>query len=189
MPKRVRREQLLDYRRSLPSDFQVRSGGVIQATFISLSEYLAADTIAVYASCQGEVPTSTVIRNALAAGKKVLLPVVTTGGILFRPMTDESKLVPGAFGILEPNAKCPAFDLSMIDLFVIPGVAFDLSGRRIGYGRGYYDRALHRLEGGGRFIGFCYDFQLVDEIVGEPHDVIMDRVITERRVITTALRK
>jgi 5-formyltetrahydrofolate cyclo-ligase len=69
------------------------------------------------------------------------------------------------------------------DLIVVPGIAFDVMGRRIGYGKGYYDRALHDLEGEGKLVGFCYDFQLVDEIIGEPHDVTMDMIITDKRVV------
>ena len=66
---------------------------------------------------------------------------------------------------------------------VIPGIAFDMTGKRIGYGKGYYDRTLHHLEGEGKLVGFCYDFQLVDAIAGEPHDVLMDLLITDKRVI------
>jgi 5-formyltetrahydrofolate cyclo-ligase len=58
-----------------------------------------------------------------------------------------------------------------------------MNGRRIGYGKGYYDRTLHHLEGTGRLIGFSFEFQLVDEIVGEPHDVALDLIITERRML------
>jgi 5-formyltetrahydrofolate cyclo-ligase len=66
---------------------------------------------------------------------------------------------------------------------VVPGVAFDRSGRRIGYGKGYYDKTLHVLEGSGRLVAFCYDFQLFEEIVGEPHDVTMDIIVTETTVV------
>ena len=80
-------------------------------------------------------------------------------------------------------ARCDAYDPCEADLIVLPGVAFDTKGKRIGYGKGYYDKALHSLEGQGKLIGFCYDFQLVDDIAGEPHDVKMDLLITEKRVV------
>jgi 5-formyltetrahydrofolate cyclo-ligase len=89
----------------------------------------------------------------------------------------------GAFSVPEPDGACSVHSPEEADLIVVPGVAFDLRGRRIGYGKGYYDRALHQLEGRGRLVGFCYDFQVVDEIAAECHDVMMDLIVTERRVI------
>ena len=99
----------------------------------------------------------------------------------FRRVSGLDELVPGRYGIPEPVGE--VWDPVRADVIVVPGVAFDLSGHRIGYGKGYYDKALHRLEGLGRLVGFCYDFQLVEEIVGEPHDVTMDFIVTELRVV------
>lgn len=90
---------------------------------------------------------------------------------------------------MQPSAGCAATDPARISLIVVPGVGFDLSGQRIGYGKGYYDRVLHRLEGKGKLTALCYEFQLVDSLAGEQHDVNMDRIITERRIITPALLK
>jgi 5-formyltetrahydrofolate cyclo-ligase len=73
--------------------------------------------------------------------------------------------------------------LDEADVVVLPGIAFDLKGHRIGYGKGYYDKTLHRLEGQGRLVGLCYDFQLVEMITGEPHDVKMDLIISEKRIV------
>jgi 5-formyltetrahydrofolate cyclo-ligase len=104
-----------------------------------------------------------------------------------RRVSGQGDLVRGAFGIFEPARECPVHPAEEADIIVIPGIAFDTEGRRIGYGKGYYDKALHHLEGKGRLVGFCYDFQLVDRIAGEPHDVLMDMIITERRVIRTRI--
>ena len=86
-------------------------------------------------------------------------------------------LVFGAFGILEPQGErpCPAGE---IDLVVCPGVAFTADGRRLGRGRGYYDRYLGVPAFRGFRVGVCYAHQLVDDLPVEPHDVRMDRVIT-----------
>ena len=156
----------------------------IQQTLLARPEFATARVVACYAAIHGEVETELIIRAALAAGKTVLLPAVAGEGLLFRRIADPAALRTGAFGIPEPAKHAAAIPAEEIDLFVIPGVAFDLEGRRIGYGKGYYDRTLHRLEGKGRMIGFCYDFQLVDEIAGEPHDVLIDLVITEKRVVS-----
>ena len=121
---------------------------------------------------------------ALAAGKKLILPVVHGQGLLFREITGVHDLAEGAFGIAEPVSGCPERLPEKADCIVVPGVAFDRSGRRIGYGKGFYDRTLHRLEGMGRLVGFCFDFQLVEELKGEPHDVALDLIITERQTLS-----
>jgi len=183
MPKSALRARMLEMRRHLPMEEQDRAARLIQVSLVSLPEYVAAASVAIYASIRCEVPTSGLIEHSLATGKAVLLPAVEAQGLVFRQIKNESELRRGALGILEPHPACPAQLPEAIDLFIIPGVAFDLAGNRVGYGKGYYDRVLHRLEAAGKFIGICYDFQLLDVIAGEPHDVIMDRVITERRVI------
>jgi 5-formyltetrahydrofolate cyclo-ligase len=180
---------MLATRHHLPEEERSRAGELIQASLTVLPAFAAAETVALYADFRGEVPTGGIIRQALSQGMNVVLPAVERGGLVFRQIPVESRLVKGKYGILEPDGECPPFPLERIDLFVIPGVAFDLQGHRVGYGRGYYDRALHRFESNGKFIGVCYDFQLVELIAGEPHDVIMDTVITERRVVTPVLLK
>lgn len=189
MPKNALRTRMLAERHHLSREKQLQAGSLIQASLTVLPEYSSAGTVALYADFRGEVPTSGLIRHALMAGKEVILPAVDKGGLVFRQLESEEDLVRGKYGIPEPDSGCPPRALEDIDLFVIPGVAFDLKGHRVGYGRGYYDKALHRFESRGKFIGVCYDFQLVELIAGEPHDVIMDKVITERRVVTPVLLK
>lgn len=189
MPKKALRSSMLEARQRLSREEQDASAALMQVALTALPEYAAARSVALYASSHGEVPTGALISGAIASGKSVLLPAVTTQGLVFRRIATEADLVRGKYGISEPPPYCKAFEPAAIDLFVIPGVAFDLDGKRIGYGKGYYDKALHNLENSGKLIGFCYDFQLVDDIVGEPHDVIMDLVITERRVVAPVLRK
>jgi len=127
--------------------------------------------------------------HALSTGKALFLPAVEGDEMLFRRVVDLKDIVPGRFGIKQPAVDSPAADPEGIDLIVIPGVGFDLAGQRIGYGRGYYDRTLHTLEGKGILIAFCYEFQIVASLAGEQHDVNMDRIITEQRLINTALQK
>jgi 5-formyltetrahydrofolate cyclo-ligase len=124
-----------------------------------------------------------VFAEALAALKLVLYPAVCGEGLVFRRVLGLKGLQRGAFGISEPASSCEAYDPHEADLFVIPGVAFDLQGKRIGYGKGYYDKTLHSIEGQGKLVGFCHDFQLVENIADEPHDVKMDILITEKRVL------
>ena len=189
MSKPAIREIILARRRSVSAADYAEWGRLVQDAFMTLPEYISADAIALYQAVRGEVPTDIVLAHALSAGKKVCLPAVEGEGLVFRRIYELGDFVPGGFGIPEPHSGCPPVNPADIDLIVVPGVGFDLAGQRIGYGRGYYDRALHRLESSGRLIAFCFEFQLLDAIKADHHDVIMDRIITERRVVTPVLLK
>jgi len=183
MPKKSLRRAMLDRRTALSSGEWASLSEAVQQRFLESELFVGAAVIALYAPVNREVDTSVVMREALTAGKTVLFPVVAGGTLLFREITGYHDLAEGAFGIAEPRNDCPERLPDEADCIVVPGVAFDRSGRRIGYGKGYYDRTLHRLEGTGRLVGFGFDFQLVDEILGEPHDVALDLIITEQRLL------
>jgi 5-formyltetrahydrofolate cyclo-ligase len=178
----MRRLMLAKRRALLPLDVESLSFR-IQQSFMASVEFSMAKTLALYAPIHHEVDTVLVQRQALFLGKRVVFPTVEGVALAFRQINAEADLVAGAFGIRSPGTASPAVPVDEIDIFIIPGVAFDLAGRRIGYGKGYYDRALHPLERCGRLVGFCYDFQLVDAIVGEPHDVTMDVIVSETRTV------
>lgn len=182
MPKRSLRSQMLALRRRMSAAECSRLSGLIQAAVISSAQFVAARSLALYAACDNEVATSEICRAAVATGKVLCYPRVEAGTLVFRQVSGECELVCGSFGIPEPKEGFPPRTPGELDLIVIPGVAFDLSGNRIGYGKGFYDRTVHALEGSGRLVGLCYDFQLVDTFVGEPHDVLMDVIITESRL-------
>ena len=154
-----------------------------QQQLLGSAAFAAAGVVALYAPIRNEVETGDLHRFSLMAGKRVLYPAVSGKMLVFRQVDEDSDLRQGVFGIMEPKNSCRAVDPAEADLIVVPGVAFDMSGRRIGYGKGYYDAALHSLEGMGKLFGICFDFQLVEEIVSEPHDVQMDGVVTEQRRI------
>lgn len=174
---------MLAKRRELSPTQVEELGLLVQRTFLSSTEFAGAKTLALYAPIHNEVGTEELMCQALSAGKVVLYPAVAAGTLVFRQISKPADLHTGAFGIHEPRSSCTIYAPHDIDIIVIPGVAFDRKGRRIGYGKGFYDKALHTLEGTGRFVGFCYDFQLLDEIAGEPHDVSMDLIVSETRVI------
>lgn len=181
MPKRTVRAETLARRRELtPEQVNVYSLA-IQEQFLALPQYRDARTVALYAAIFKEAETGVVAREALAGGKTIIYPAIVGHDLEFRRIDSLSELLPGKYGIPEPTGE--PFRVVEADLIVVPGVAFDLSGRRIGYGKGYYDRSLHLLEGSGKLIAFCYEIQLVQEIVGEPHDVTMDLIVTEQRVV------
>jgi 5-formyltetrahydrofolate cyclo-ligase len=181
MPKSTLRTGTLAKRRELSPQQVSCQSLTLQQRFLALPEFQRAKVLALYAPIHNEVETAAVAAQALATGKTLLYPAVEGSEMEFRRVQGLDELAPGRFGILEPSGE--AWNPQDVDLIVVPGVAFDRAGRRIGYGKGYYDRSLHRLEGSGRLVGFCFEFQLFEEIVGEPHDVTMDLIVTEIRVV------
>jgi len=183
MPKQGLRQAILAERMALSVSEATALSRLVQQAFIATGEFAKARVLSIYAPIHNEVDTSEVMHAALASAKVLLFPVVCHDGLELRRISEPGELRKGAYGILEPTPECPAHPPGEADLIVIPGIAYDICGGRIGYGKGYYDRTLHTLEGTGKLVGFCYDFQLLERIAGEPHDVRMDIIITERRII------
>ena len=133
-------------------------------------------TVMAYWPLSDEVDIRPLIDRLVAEGKTVVLPKVTgdTTMTLHR-YTSRADLREGAFHIMEPSGE-PFTDYAAIDVALIPGVAFDAAGRRLGRGRGYYDRFLRQLPCARR-VGVCFPFQRVAEVPAEPHDVSVDEVV------------
>lgn len=161
--------------RALDSRQRLRASAAIFSAVERLPEFRAARTVAVFAALPDEPATDEVLAR-WASTRRVVLPRVEGDAMRFYACRPDA-LVFGAFGILEPLGErpCPAGE---IDLVVCPGVAFTADGRRLGRGRGYYDRYLGDPAFRGFRVGVCYAHQLVDDLPVEPHDVRMDRVIT-----------
>lgn len=139
-----------------------------------------ASCIALYHALADEVQTAALIER-WHRGKTILLPVVDGDDIRMLPYKGEESVKPGAFGILEPVANSDSEALPPIDLLVVPGVAFDRRGNRLGRGKGYYDRLLANTHI--PKVGLCFDFQLHNEIPTEPFDVPMQGIVTDKEVI------
>ena len=135
-----------------------------------------AHTVLLYSALPDEVPTLPLLNRLTAEGKTVLLPrVVSDTDMELRRYTGPHDLEPGAFGIMEPTGELFT-DYDHIDVAVVPGMAFDREGHRLGRGKGYYDRFLARLPHIYK-IGVCFPFQLVDQVPTDAHDILMDEVI------------
>lgn len=136
----------------------------------------AAQTILLYSALPDEVPTQGLIDELVAQGKPVLLPrVVSDTEMELRRYTGHSDLCPGAFGILEPVGELfTAYE--RIDIGIIPGMAFDAAGHRLGRGKGYYDRFLARVPLMYK-IGLSFSWRLLDHVPCDEHDIIMDEVV------------
>ena len=159
----------------MDSQQRLRAPAAMFSAVERLPEFRAARTVAVFAALPDEPATDEVLAR-WASTRRVVLPRVEGDAMRFYACRPDA-LVFGAFGILEPQGErpCPAGE---IDLVVCPGVAFTADGRRLGRGRGYYDRYLGDPAFRGFRVGVCYAHQLVDDLPVEPHDVRMDRVIT-----------
>lgn len=128
-----------------------------------------------YHSLPDEVDTHDFIRK-WSGLKRILLPVVRGNDLELKPYTGDDRLTEGAFHINEPTGTVFT-DYAAIDLAVIPGVAFDHWGNRLGRGKGYYDRLLPRIPTAYK-LGLCFPFQVVEQIHAEAHDIPMDEVLT-----------
>lgn len=132
--------------------------------------------VMLYCALPDEVPTQGVMDELVAQGKTVLLPrVVNDTEMELRRYTGNKDLCKGAYGILEPTGEVFT-DYDAIDVAIIPGVAFDEDGHRLGRGKGYYDRFLARVPNLYK-IGLCFSWQMVAHIPCDEHDIRMDRII------------
>lgn len=144
---------------------------------LALASWQEAGTLLLYYPLADEVDVRPLIKNAYDSGKKVLLPVVKGEELELRLYEGEASLKEGAFGIKEPTG--PLFapeNYDEIQLAIIPGMAFDAAGHRLGRGKGYYDRLLPKLKAA-RLTGICFPFQLLDEVPAEVHDIPVHEVV------------
>lgn len=142
--------------------------------------YQRAKTVMAYAALPSEADLSLVIEDVLASGKTLILPrCEDMEQMTARRVGSLDALSTGAYGILEPGDELPVVEKGTIDLVLVPGMAFDRQGGRLGKGKGYYDRFLRDFRG--YKIGVC--IRLMDEIPMDANDIRMDTVITETEVI------
>ena len=182
MSKSEIRSLIRELRRKQDSSTIVQKSRAIWKFLLSLPEYRRAATIAFYASIEkeGEVATLEMIEDSLKQNKVVCLPKIVADSLEFFNVKSVEELKMGAFGILEPIGD--KIKLEQIDMIVLPGLAFDATGNRIGFGRGYYDKFLKKVGSAAR-IALAFDFQIVDKIPSTESDVRVHKIITESRII------
>jgi 5-formyltetrahydrofolate cyclo-ligase len=189
-PKAAMRRAAYDARNAEPN--KERASDVAVAALVQLPEYHAAGTVLWYLDCRSELRTRQVLPAALASGKRIVVPYCTVDEAganklgLWRLESIE-ELVIGKWKILEPprdrwGEPGKEIEPAELDLVVVPGVAFSRRGGRMGNGQGYYDRLLAGVRPDCPLIGLCYECQLFDDLVVGPHDVFMDKVVTESAV-------
>lgn len=148
-----------------------------------LKEWKEAHTIGITYSQKMEWDTLHIMQEAWHLGKNVAIPKtdVDKKRMTFHIIQHKNDVLEGAYGIFEPSHQAKAVHASFIDLMFVPGVLFDCSGYRIGYGGGYYDRYL--MDFNGKTISLLADFQLIDKIPVEAHDIPVQQYVTNTRII------
>jgi 5-formyltetrahydrofolate cyclo-ligase len=179
------RKQANDNRRQQPD--KERLSQAICERLASLPEYAAARTVMFYVDVRSEVRTRQFLPTALAQGKQVVVPYCVADELELFRLASLDELAVATFGILEPKPDLRTLPQKRVepeelDLVMVPGVAFDLQGGRTGHGRGYYDRLLGRVRPDAPLIGIAFECQIFPEIPMLPHDIRMDKVITERAI-------
>ncbi|HHV18194.1 MAG TPA: 5-formyltetrahydrofolate cyclo-ligase [Thermoanaerobacterales bacterium] len=178
------RKKVIDERLQLPSEEVKRKSDRIMSNFFSMEDYKEAKVIMFYVDMRNEVMTKATINKAFNEEKRVVVPRVKKGyGLLAIEIQSLEELSLGTFGVMEPPEKEEIL-LEDIDVVVVPGVAFDRNGYRLGYGAGYYDNFLPKLRSDAKKIAVAFEMQLKDLIPIEPHDVKMDMIITEKSLHT-----
>lgn len=187
------RSEVLAQRDKLSGEQRREKSRQIAAALLSSEALLSSTTIFIYVSFRSEVETLAIISELLERGKIVTVPLtrVTQKRLdIVRIKNLETDLIPGYCGIPEPHAELAAaatIPTSELDLIVLPGSVFDERGGRYGYGGGYYDRLLAEVPGTLR-CGLAYELQIKTKLDLQPHDQLLDHVITEQRIITPPRR-
>lgn len=183
------RRDALRKRDAIDSLLKAKKDALIADSFRKLPLFKDAKTLLYYVSFGSEVDTIGLIEYSLGCGLTVAVPKVKkeSSELTIHEIHDIGSLRPGAFGILEPEDDRCEIELNSIDLVVVPGVAFDLQRNRLGYGKGYYDKLLGPLKqmrtGEIVAVALAYEEQIVPSVPSEPHDIKMDVILTDERLL------
>jgi 5-formyltetrahydrofolate cyclo-ligase len=182
--KKEMRKLVLAKRASMGESTRADKSFLIQNKVLALAEYQTARTLMLFMNFQDEVNTTELAKDTLARGKQLILPCCAPGGILIPAViNDLDELVTGMWGIREPRkGGLVKAEIPEIDFVLVPGVAFDLTGNRLGYGMGYYDRFFELLSPSVPKAAIAFACQVIPEVPVEEHDKKMSLLITEEKV-------
>jgi len=157
----------------------------ICATFMALPEYAAARTVMFYVDVRSEVRTRNSLPDALTSGKRIVVPYCVNNELELFLLKDMEELSIGMYKILEPRVELRSLAEKRVspgelDLVMVPGVAFDRTGSRMGHGFGYYDKLLQHARDDAPLVALAFECQLFPEIPIQAHDIFMDKIITEK---------
>jgi 5-formyltetrahydrofolate cyclo-ligase len=176
------RSRMRAVRRVLPLEACSARAKLAVARLSQLPEFERARTVIGYSAMRKELDPSALLTRAASLGKRVGLPRVEGDGLELHAYLADDALEEGAWGVLEPLPSAPIIADAEVDLIVVPALALDAHGYRLGYGQAFYDRLLPRL-GRAFYVGVAYDFQLVAELPKQAHDVAVHCIVTDTRTL------
>jgi 5-formyltetrahydrofolate cyclo-ligase len=180
------RSSILKKRNNMRAPEILEKSRRIKDQLFHTQEFKDAKTILFYISYDNEVNTLEMIRDSLTMKKQIAVPKtdVNDRTIICSALTQWDDLTSGAYTILEPRQECiKEISLESIDLIILPGIAFDNQGNRIGHGLGYFDRLLQKKIHAHLF-GLAFELQIIESIPKEKHDKKVEKIITENRIIS-----
>ena len=184
--KQALRAQVRARLAGLSPQYRAAAAAQVVVSLASRPEWARASSVLLFAPLPVELDLWPLVELALAAGKTVALPAFVPGTSCYaaRQIIDVAKdIVPGKFGVREPAEGCVEVPLNQLDLVLVPGIAFDARGGRLGRGKGFYDRLLASVRG--TKCGVAFDDQLVDAVPVGPHDIRLNCILTPTRWIET----
>jgi 5-formyltetrahydrofolate cyclo-ligase len=170
-------------RDAVPADAADAAGAAVARQLLALPELAPPARVAVYAALPGELPTGALFRALREQGRVPLFPRCAERRLEFAPAERFEDLAPGRYGVAEPVG--PAVALVPDDAVVVPGLAFDARGRRLGYGGGWYDRTFPPGASAPFLVGVGFDVQRVESVPAGATDRVLDALVTERGTFRT----
>ena len=183
--KKKLRKKIIGLRDGVSAKQRARDSEIITHKLLENKHYRAAYYVLIFYSFGSEIDTRPIINNSITLGKKVILPRVMGNMIeTFFVNDPDSELERSSFGVMEPIiSKCTRATLGKIDFALIPGVCFDKEFNRLGYGGGFYDQLIPKLDNTVLRVAPCFNMQLVDKIPVAAHDKKVDIIITEKKTL------
>ncbi len=183
--KKSLRAQLLAARDAMLPEVRQAAGQAITTRLCQMPQYREAGTVLTYMSFGTELDTHAFFDRALCEGKVVALPRIDkpTKSLTLHRVDGHADLVDGVWGIREPRADAPVMSIDDIDVVLMPGLAFDRAGNRLGYGAGFYDRLLAQTMDKPLRVAAAFDVQLIDTVPADAHDKTCHWIVTEKQVI------
>lgn len=185
LDKKLLRKSMIEKRDALEASYRASADIRINNILIKEDYYKTSKNIFIYLGFGSEINTSIYIKEFLKDGKKIYVPRIKKGTRIMEAVEihDLEDLKENNYGILEPSDEEQGVNKEALDLIILPGIAFDEKGGRLGYGGGYYDIFLQDISIDVTRVALAYEFQIVNSIPLEEHDIKANYIITEERII------
>lgn len=182
MEKKQVRSYIKGLKQMLDEETLLKNSMEVTNKVVNLPQYKSAKTVFIFSSINKEIDTKWIILDALSNKKTVAFPKIDDNEMIFHMVKDINDLNEGFFGVKEPSIFSKVVHYNQNSIVIVPGVAFDTDLNRIGYGGGYYDKFFHKNATAFK-VAIAHDFQIVDTLMVNEHDVKVDMLITELRTI------